>query len=463
MLRTRQLFCLVAVLALFTTAQSQSLESEDVDLNVIELSKLVHFRDPSGAGVQVPAGSYWVLPGDGALDLFSTGDGDDFTVAATASEHSEDIEESMVLSTPGTEEQPDVHSVAYFFADGTQLAAEGTYSGIQPRGRLADAARKRAAQARANAQKRRALARAAAAKARRVAQQAAEAARKKAQQASANIRAKARSDVGRTLKEVAETGQSQGRDAAIRQFVRYAPRLAAGITASFTPAQRQELIRAGMQELTKHQALITEVVHRLRPVAQVIYNSGGKPTPAQRKAIRAAVIGTGDNMLVHPYARNRVTTRGGPAQDFSWSVAAGGEVSAIAGGVIGTSLAMPFSLQEPGICWYISAGVDSGAQGEAEGTVGVGFHAGSYDSLGVSSLQTWLDGFEVAVNLGATVGGGVDATVLVGFSKEWFFGDGPLHPRFSGIQVGPAGGAAAEAAVGLSYGVRIGCTPTEYQ
>lgn len=160
---------------------AQDLSSDAVVNYTVAISKTVHFQGPDGTNVIVPAGAYWITPQDGALQLFDVENGNTYIVRAVSGVHPGSLTQDVALSTPGTDEQPDVHSIVFLSADGSELVAEGTYSGIATRGLLgnakakADAAR-RAAQKRAQLAKNRAL-------------QAAAEAQRKAREAAANMRA----------------------------------------------------------------------------------------------------------------------------------------------------------------------------------------------------------------------------------------------------------------------------------
>ena len=185
------LLSLAAVLMLFSAADAQEFTADNVINRTVVLSTAVHFNDPEGEVVVVPPGAYWVIPASDALELLNLENGDTTVIRATAEEHTEGLTEVMAVSTPGTEVQPDVHSITFMFIDGTGLIAEGSYSGIQPRGLLGDAKKKadaarQAARQRAQAAKRRAQM--VAAEARRRAELAAAEARRRTMEAAARIR-----------------------------------------------------------------------------------------------------------------------------------------------------------------------------------------------------------------------------------------------------------------------------------
>jgi hypothetical protein len=120
----------------------QSSPDNDVLLRVVSLSKPVHFNDIEGKDLVVPSGAYRVTAEENSLLLVGLEDGQTFNLAATKEEHGETVSVPMAVSTTGSEDQPDVHYVAYLSVDGEQLVAEGSYSGVRSRGFLSNAAKK---------------------------------------------------------------------------------------------------------------------------------------------------------------------------------------------------------------------------------------------------------------------------------------------------------------------------------
>jgi hypothetical protein len=449
-----KVFLLLAILATTFSASGQELSPadavlNDVVLNTVTISTPVYFRDSEGQNVLVPAGSYWVTPGAETLELFRLDDSEIFNVQASVGEHSEDFAEPFALSTPGTDEQPDIHSVAYMNIDGTQLVAEGSYSGIQARGLLSDAAKQKAAAARAAAQR-------AAAETKRRAQGAAAEARRRAEQVAAAARHKARSEIGEMLQDIANTEYREGHAKAIAKAARYAPRLAVMGPASLSLQEKAELLRAARRELENRAPFIKEVIQRATTIVPLL-RDGRKPLSASElQNVRNTIFGSGENELRHPFAGPVVKARGiGDGINPSFSVGASGEISAIAGLSIGAAQSFPFNPLTPGSCTYISAAVDLGLQGEGEVMGNIGFFAEGHETLGGSlddGPKSLLGGIELAVNLGGSFFVGVDVVLLFGIPTDAL----PFW-RLTGIQVGFGGGAGGEAAVGIGYGLRVLC------
>lgn len=414
---------------------------------IVSLSKPVHFSDTEGKNLMVPPGAYWVTPRTETLELIRLEDGETYNIQATTGEHAENLAEPIALSTPGTDEQPDIHSVSYMYADGSQLVAEGSYSGIQARGVLGDAAKRKVAAARAAAQR-------AAAEAKRRAQVAAAEAQRRVEQAAAAVRRKARAEMGEMLQDIANAEAREGRAKAVAKAVRYAPRLAAMSTAALTPRQKFQLIQAARQELRNRMPFIKEVFRRATTIRPYLRDGRQGLSAIEIQTVRDAIFGSGENELRHPFAGPVVKTRGlGAGINPSWSIGASGDISGIAGFSIGAAQSFPLNLfSSPGTCTYVSAAFDLGAQEEADVSGNIGFYLGGHDTLGASSVQGWLDGFEVAVNLGAAYIGGVEVTLLFSIPSEDL-----AYIPLTGIQLGLAGGEAAEAAVAFGYGIRLAC------
>lgn len=449
-----KIFLLLAIFATTFSASGEELSPADavlqeVVLSTVTISTPVYFRDSEGQNVLVPASTYWVTPGEDTLELFGLENGEVFKVRASKGEHSEDLAEPVALSTPGTEEQPDVHSVAYLNTDGTQLVAEGSYSGIQARGVLGDAAKQRAAAARAAAQQ-------AAAEAKRRAQAAAAEARRRAEQVADAARRKAQAEVAEMLQDIANTEYRSGHAQAVAKAARYAPRLAVMGIASTSPQQKVELARAATRELQNHAPFIREVIQRA-PTILPLLRDGRQPLSAiEIQNVRNTIFGSGENELRHPFAGPVVRSRGiGEGINPSFSIGASGDISAVAGLSIGAAQSFPFNPATPGTCTYISAAVDLGLQGEGEVSGNIGFFADGHETLGGSLDDgpiSLVGGIELAVNLGGTVFVGVDVVLLFGIPT-----DAIPYWKLTGIQIGFGAGAGGEAAVGIGYGLRVLC------
>jgi hypothetical protein len=441
-----KLYLSLAIFFISVAGHAQELTPEVIVQNTVALSTPVHFSGPEGEKVLVPEGAYWVIPGTESLDLFRVEDGATFTIRVVVGEASEDLVGPMALSTPGTDEEPDVHSILYIAADGSQLIAEGTYSGIEARGRLADAARRRAAQARAKAQQ-------VALQAKRRAQAAAAEVQRRIQLAAANARRNARADLGRMLEDIANTEASKGRTAALAKAARYAPRMTVASAASLTPRQKLQVMQAARRELRNRMPFIKEVFGRMTTIRPLLRDGRDRFSKVELATVREAIFGSGDNALPHPFANGAIKTRGvGDGINPSWSIGGSVDISAVAGLSLGAAQSFAFNPADAGTCTYVSAGFDLGAQEEVDVSGNVGFYLGGHDTLGASSLQGWLDGFEVAVNLGAEAGGGVEVTLLFSIPSEDL-----AYIPLTGISLGLAGGEAVEAAIGIGYGIRLAC------
>lgn len=446
MRETPKLLLLIFFIAIVAPVHGQTLSFEDGIMDTVLLQKPVHFRDIEGQDIVVPAGAYWVTPGEETLELLRLEDGENFTISAVAGEHSEEMAQPIAVSTSGTEEQADVHSVAYLHSDGSLLIAEGTYSGIQARGFLSDAVRRKAAAARAAVQ------RAAARAKQRVRERIAQARRIK-EQVAAKIRMAARADLGRMLQEIATTEAREGRVKAGFKAARYAPRMAVAMTASLSAQQKVKLIQAAHRELQNRMPFIREVYKRALTVKSLLLRGSENLSRAENQSVRDAIFGRGDNALQHPFAGRTVTARGvGDGIRPSWSVGVSGDAGLGIGVSIGVSQAFPFNPRYLGTCTYVGASIDLGLQEEVEANASVGFYLGGHETLGASSVENWLGGFEVAVNIGATVVGGAEIVLLFSIPSEDL-----AYIPLTGIQIGISGGEGAEVAVGVGYGLQLGC------
>jgi len=389
------------------------------------------------------------MPGAETLELFSLEDGEIYIVHALVGEHSEDLTEPFALSTAGTDEQPDIHSVVYMNTDGTQLIAEGSYSGIQERGRLADAARRKAAAARAKAQR-------VAAAAKRRARAAAIEARRRIELIAAAARRKAQAEVSEMLRDIANTEYRDGHAQAVAKAARYAPRLIVMGAASLTPQQKVQLLQAARRELQNHAPFILEVVQRAKTILPLLRDGRQPLNASELQNVRNTIFGSGENELRHPFAGPVVKARGiGDGINPSFSIGAQGDISAVVGVSIGAAQSFAFDPGAQGSCTYISAAVDLGLQGEGEIGANIGFFADGYETLGGSlddGPKSLIGGIELAINLGGTFFVGIDVVLLFGIPT-----DAIPHWKLSGIQVGFGGGAGGEVAVGIGYGLRVFC------
>ena len=143
-------------LELAAALTAESGETANALSNVIRLGTPVHFAGTEGQDLLVPARVYWVTPEEDTktIELFDLDDGTSFVIVANTEERVDDDTDLTVFATSGTDEQPDIHEVVVLLADGSQLVAEGTYSGVRTRGILSAAKKKAAAAARNAARKR---------------------------------------------------------------------------------------------------------------------------------------------------------------------------------------------------------------------------------------------------------------------------------------------------------------------
>ena len=334
-------------------------------------------------------------------------------------------------------------------ADGTQLVAEGSYSGIQARGVLRDAAKKKAAAGRAAAQR-------AAAEAKRRAQGAAAEARRRAEKVAAAARQKARIEVAEMLRDIANTEHRQGRAQAVAKAARYAPRLAIAGPASLSLQEKTEFLRAARRELQNHAPFIREVIQRATTIVPLLRDGRQALSAAELQSVRSTIFGSGENELRHPFAGPVVRTRGiGDGINPSFSIGLSGEISAVAGLSIAAAQSFPFNPNTPGSCTYISAAVDLGLQGEGEVMGNIGFFREGHETLGGSlddGPKSLIDGIELAANLGGSFWVGVDVVLLFGIPTDRI-----PYWRLNGIQIGFGGGAGGEGAAGIGYGLRVLC------
>ena len=425
----------------------QTVDDNEVLSRMVNLSKQVHFSDAEGKDLVVPSGPYWIIPEENGLVLFGLLDGQSYEVAATKEEKEEAISIPMAVSIPGSDEEPDTHYVVFMSVDGEQLVAKGSYSGVRSRGILTDRAKANIKAANQAAVKQALLLKG-------KVQKAATDLRHKAEQAAEARRRKASAEVGKMLQEIATTEAREGRDQALKKAAIYAPRLTALSVIAIPMKDRVQFLTEAKRQLQIHGDFIKEVARRATKIKPLLQDGKRKLSNADIKTIREAIWGSGVNELRHPFAGPTVKPRGiGGGFDPSWAIGGSVGVAAIAGVAIGDAFAMPMYPLD-GTCNYFSASIDIGAQEKAAASGSVSFYSGNYRELGASSLDTWSDGPEVAVNLGVTILGGAEVSLLFGWpSAETYF-----VPPLTGIQIGISGGEEAKVAVGPSYGIRLFCT-----
>ena len=116
------------------------------DLTVTFISEAIHFHGLDDTDVVVEPGFYKVEGVEKGLHLIKVGEERIFIVKAELGQHEESLQEPVVVNVYGdVADEPDISVLMLQLPDGTQLVAEGSYSGIRPRG-LRD--RLRAARAR---------------------------------------------------------------------------------------------------------------------------------------------------------------------------------------------------------------------------------------------------------------------------------------------------------------------------
>ena len=104
-------------------------EADELTLS-ISLPKPVHFNDPEGNAVLVPAGKYWAFPDEENLMLVGVEETDIFMLVATTEESGEENPYPSATSLQNAEGEPDIHYVVFTSATGKQFVAEGSYSGV---------------------------------------------------------------------------------------------------------------------------------------------------------------------------------------------------------------------------------------------------------------------------------------------------------------------------------------------
>jgi len=469
MRRLLHLSLLIAVSVLsFPVGATEAPGDLDAPTLTISLPKPVHFNDPQGSDVVVPAGTYWVFPGEQDLMLVGGEAADIYTLAATAEESGEENPYPTATSLPNTEGEPDIHYVVFTSVSGNQLVAEGSYSGIRSRGWAGDKAKQAAAAARKRAQEN---ARLQAAK-RKVLEnerllEAARAAQSVVEQAKSFRQEEALERAQFLLLDIAETSQRYGLEPARQKLKTYVPELAVLIPIAIPPEQMLALTKQATLFISQNRGLIAEVLGRIAdsPTIQqhMAADKGVTITPEEARQISIDIMGQGDNALQLPF----VGTRGagdftGPSLSLGASIGGGVLGHASVGSARALSLTTGLGTSEasfaPMLCSVFSVDVTTGPVAELKGSFNVGFWQGAANRLGLNLTSgVWPDaralamGLRVPVKFGVQVGGG--ASVTVKFALRNSETATKFIPKIAGFTVGPSAGAGGGASAGIGYSV----------
>ncbi len=110
---------------------------ESVNHQIVTLEKPAYFLTPEGENIQIQPGSYQLDPLADSLQVSSSdGKTAPLEVAITMDTHEQDLAEPAAVSVSGSPEDDssDRHILALYMPGGLVYEAEGTYSGIHPRG-----------------------------------------------------------------------------------------------------------------------------------------------------------------------------------------------------------------------------------------------------------------------------------------------------------------------------------------
>ncbi|MDH5774223.1 MAG: PAN domain-containing protein, partial [Nitrospirota bacterium] len=101
----------------------------------VEITQTLHFDDPEGKAVQIPAGTYGVILSEGQHLLLSQPEKETLVVQTQKGDHAESIAEPEALLLPDETDSTMV-SVVLLLPDGTGWEAVGSTTGIQGRGKI---------------------------------------------------------------------------------------------------------------------------------------------------------------------------------------------------------------------------------------------------------------------------------------------------------------------------------------
>ena len=229
---------------------------DSTDPTTTFFSETIHFDGPDDTSVIVEPGFYKVSRVENLLQLAKIGGERTYTLKAKLDHHEESLQEPVAVKVYGdVADEPDISVLMLQLPDGTQLAADGSYSGIRPRG-LRDRLR---------------------------------AARAKMQRRAQQIRLKAQ----QRRKKMAAAARTAGFFNQLRKQAKAMPKL--------SQAEKAQLKKRTQQYVQKNKEILQEFVKRIK-------NNKALFTRLRRKGItnlnhadllrvREAIIGSGDKML----------------------------------------------------------------------------------------------------------------------------------------------------------------------
>jgi len=442
-----RILVVVAALCFATFVGAQAEFAEDLYPRVVSLDKDVHFLTVEGDSTVVPAGTYLVTGSDDEIQLFNLQTAENFDIRAVAGTHDEDILEPTAMSIAGIDEMPDSHEIVLMQTDGSQLSAIGSYSGVQPRGLLGDAAKKaeearKAARLRSLRVKREAE--------RRAAQLVAEA-RTRVEEGATEARRRARDQTNDLLAEIARAAARNDQKEVARLAAVSAPRLAVLAPASMSAHRKAQYIAEARRQLQVHRAFIEQVSRRIIDNRSK-FRSDGTPLSQERLTeIGRLIWGEGDNQLRHPFATGDTTTREASNPEvttrgmsgIAFTIGVSYDVAAIVGfgaGANETWMIPPLSLFFEN-CSYGDAHATIGADLGGSGNIDVGFWGRMPRDLG---------GPDVSVEIGGALG--LDLSISFSFEQG---DDGGVE--FSGFSLSPGAGVGIDISIATGYSHLAGC------
>jgi hypothetical protein len=387
---------MVAVAESIEDKIDKTLDSNDPTITFF--SETIHFDGPDDTIVIVEPGFYTVSRVENWLQLVRVRDERTFTLKAKLDHHEESLAGPVAVNVYGdVADEPDISVLLLQLPDGTQLVADGSYSGIRSRG-LWDRLRA----ARAKIQQR-------AQQIRLRAQQV----RRRAQQLRAKIAAAA--------KQVGFFNQ-------LRKRAKAMPKL--------TQAQKNQLKQRAGQILQANKGMLQELGKRIkknRPLLTMIKRKGIRNLgQADMQNVQKAIFGTGDRALrlSIPVAEGQPVSRG-LMENYSMTIGVSGDIAAGAGIGAGLFVSNPMMIlvnpRPHALYGFISLGV--GPDVSAVVNLDIGFAtAQGHD----------LDGCDFSVGGGIAAGPGF--LVSVSFQGSYLRGN---NIQFGGIQVSPAVGVKA--------------------
>ena len=432
-------------------ASEEFADASDVDaLNrTIQMSKAVHFNGVEGDDTLVPVGAYMVTNEDDTLELLSLETGKVYALAAGSGEHNIELDKLVAVSSPGKDEEPDVHAVELMFTDGTLLAAEGSYSGIRSRG-LGGKALARARAARAAARKRVAHAKA------------------KAKQLQVAYNRKKDAEAKVAIRDIALMLKSGKKDAAKKKLAKDSLLLGGYYRRQVPPQLRSQLIARALQEGKNHRQFIEKALQILKSAPPGLMRSAidGRLADEEYGQLYDHLWDKAKG-LQDPFANSGVRSRS-VYEDLdigiSRTMGASLDAAIVLGAGWGTKLAVvplppPYSVIFEK-CLYETHSIGLGTQ------VGVSFNAdagvffGNPSEFGGSNPNAEPDIYDEtshSTDITVTLGGAYYVGAEVGFVFEPDPSEGPWGMKFSGIEISPSVGMEVDVGIEIGFEFLKGC------